>query len=149
MPAKKAARPPNINISGTDPFNNITKLYQTKLKYTDKKIKIAQSLAEQADSIISEENLELKKVFRKGYVNYKYGRSSVFWIDMWSTAANCIIVFYLEKEPDHGKAGIDIEKYKTKWQKNDNMWQIQVEDPTFDLRKLLSVIKASYKYIID
>lgn len=119
--------------------------YQSKLNYPEKKIKIGQSLVERIDVVVSEENLELKKVFRKGYVNYKYGFFSVFWIDLWSTT-DCILACYIDQEPDLAKIGLNPEKFKIKWKKEDNIWEIRIQDPDFDFKKLLSVIKASYKY---
>ncbi len=121
--------------------------YKSKLNYSDKKIKFAQLLVEQADKIVVEENLELKKTFRKGYINYKYGFRSSFWIDLWSTT-DCIFACYIDKEPDLKKIDLSPDGFKIKWKKESNIWEIRIVSPGFDLNKLLPVIKASYKYIV-
>jgi hypothetical protein len=115
----------------------------------NKKIKTANGLKDRIDTIIKDEEIDLKPIFRKLYIPYQIGRNNVFWIDLsytsWETG-DVLICFKLDKKPDLKAENISIECTKSQWKEDYNQWYIFF-NKVVDLSPPIPIFKRSYEYV--
>jgi len=112
--------------------------------YNNESVGIFFHTIDKVDRLVKEKGWRLDKKFNKGYVGFKYGFPNVFGINWVGSKTFCIFFKMPKGLSEKTKIpGIKPYRYEEQW----NQVLYKVEGKDYDIRKLMRLFEASYKYI--
>ena len=112
--------------------------------YNNESVEIFFHTIDKVEKIVKSKEWKLDKKLNKGYAGFKYGFPNVFGVTFVGSKTFCIFFKLSKNIADKIKiSGIKPYRYEEQW----NQVLYKVEGKDYDLRKLMPLFEASYKYI--
>ena len=138
--------PPDSPPAGASPQEEWTwDKYRDHFGWSAEQVELGKTLFKKIQEIIQSEGWTLNPAFRKSYVPFQFEGKNVVGLERrWAKGFS--VWFKLPQLPEelHPSIPEDSQRY---WDKNYNMYYVNIVDPDFDASQLKDMFEQSYAYI--